>query len=83
MINRLLGWLFTLATLAIIAFAVLNRGNYRSMIFNFETQADNEAASTEVTATDSNISEQTTTLEEEAQPIEEESPADTLIMVAE
>lgn len=33
MINRILGTLFTLAALAIILFAILNRGNYRSMLF--------------------------------------------------
>ena len=33
MINRILGTLFTLAALAIILLAILNRGNYRSMLF--------------------------------------------------
>lgn len=31
--NRLLGTLFALATLAAIAFAILNYGNYTSMVF--------------------------------------------------
>lgn len=34
MINRVFGWLFTLATLAVIVFAILNRGNYSSMCFD-------------------------------------------------
>ena len=34
MINRLLGIVFTLVALAIIAFAALNFGNYNSMVFN-------------------------------------------------
>lgn len=32
MINRILGWLFTIFVLAVIVFAVLNRGNYTSML---------------------------------------------------
>lgn len=32
MINRILGWLFTIVVLAVIVFAVLNRGNYTSML---------------------------------------------------
>ena len=34
MINRLLGIVFTLVALVIIAFAALNFGNYNSMVFN-------------------------------------------------
>lgn len=34
MIKRVLGWLFTLVALAVVAFAVLNRGNYTSMCFD-------------------------------------------------
>ncbi len=33
MIKRIVGTLFVLATLAVIAFAALNFGNYRSMVF--------------------------------------------------
>lgn len=32
--KRLLGWLFAIIALAVIAFAVLNYGNYTSMCFN-------------------------------------------------
>lgn len=32
MIRRIVGWILALATLAIIVFAVMNRGNYRSML---------------------------------------------------
>lgn len=35
--NRLLGTLFALATLAAIAFAILNYGNYTSMVFTATT----------------------------------------------
>ena len=34
MIHRLIGILFTFAALAVMAFAILNMGNYRSMCFN-------------------------------------------------
>lgn len=44
MINRILGTLFTLAALAIILFAILNRGNYRSMLFG-----KSEEPATEIT----------------------------------
>lgn len=37
--NRLLGTLFALATLAAIAFAILNYGNYTSMVFTATTDA--------------------------------------------
>lgn len=32
MIRRIVGWILALATLAIIVFAVMNCGNYRSML---------------------------------------------------
>ena len=35
--NRVIGVLFTLLTFALIAFAILNWGNYRSMLFGKET----------------------------------------------
>ena len=34
MMNRFLGVLFALATIAIVVFAILNTGNYRSMVFD-------------------------------------------------
>ena len=50
MINRILGTLFTLAALAIILFAILNRGNYRSMLFGKSEEPATEI--TEVVATE-------------------------------
>lgn len=37
MMNRVLGVLFTLLTFVLIAFAILNWGNYHSMLFGKET----------------------------------------------
>jgi hypothetical protein len=45
MINRIFGWLFTLAALAVVVFAVLNRGNYTSMCFNKEAKVDTKSVS--------------------------------------
>lgn len=45
MINRIFGWLFTLAALAVVVFAVLNRGNYTSMCFNKEAEVDTKSVS--------------------------------------
>lgn len=45
MINRIFGWLFTLAALAVVVFAVLNRGNYTSMCFNKEAEVDTKLVS--------------------------------------
>ena len=42
MIKRILGWLFTLVALAVVAFAVLNRGNYTSMCFDKTESVVNE-----------------------------------------
>lgn len=42
MIKRVLGWLFTLVALAVVAFAVLNRGNYTSMCFDKTETVVNE-----------------------------------------
>lgn len=42
MIKRVLGWLFTLVTLVVVAFAVLNRGNYTSMCFDKTETVVNE-----------------------------------------
>ena len=45
MINRIFGWLFTLAALAVVVFAVLNRGNYTSMCFNKEAEVETKSVS--------------------------------------
>jgi hypothetical protein len=42
MIKRVLGWLFALVALAVVAFAVLNRGNYTSMCFDKTETVVNE-----------------------------------------
>ena len=44
MINRIFGWLFTLAALAVVVFAVLNRGNYSSMCSNKDCEAEEVVA---------------------------------------
>ena len=44
MINRIFGWLFTIAALAVVVFAVLNRGNYTSMCFNNAGEAEEVVA---------------------------------------
>ena len=44
MINRIFGWLFTLAALAVVVFAVLNRDNYSSMCFDKDCEAEEVAA---------------------------------------
>lgn len=42
MIKRILGWLFTLVVLAVVVFAILNRGNYISMCFDKAESVVNE-----------------------------------------
>ena len=44
MINRIFGWLFTLAALTSVVFAVLNRDNYSSMCFDKDCEAEEVAA---------------------------------------
>lgn len=55
MINRVFGWLFTLATLAVIVFAILNRGNYSSMCFD---EMDEMEEGVEVVAIEENENEE-------------------------
>lgn len=43
MIRRIFGWVLVLATLAIIVFAVINRGNYRSMFAPDATAAGEQS----------------------------------------
>ncbi|MBR2975735.1 MAG: hypothetical protein IKC57_02705 [Alistipes sp.] len=69
MINRILGTLFTLAALAIILFAILNRGNYRSMLFG-----KSEEPAVEITeGVTTEAAEAIDTAVEEAIPVEESS----------
>lgn len=44
MINRIFGWLFTLAALTSVVFAVLNRDNYSSMCFDKDCEAEEVVA---------------------------------------
>lgn len=47
MIKRLIGTLFTLATLAVVCFAIMNWGNYRSMLFRGADVATEQTATVE------------------------------------
>lgn len=74
MINRILGTLFTLAALAIILFAILNRGNYRSMLFGKSEEPATETMELVVesaTETATEATEAIDTAVEEAIPVEE------------
>ena len=44
MIKRVLGIIFTLLVIATIIFAALKWGTYRSMVFNFSTEQQEEVA---------------------------------------
>lgn len=59
MINRILGTLFTLAALAIILFAILNRGNYRSMLFGKSEEPATETMELAVESTTETATEAT------------------------
>ncbi|WP_300100121.1 hypothetical protein [uncultured Alistipes sp.] len=43
MIRRIFGWVLVLATLAVIVFAVINRGNYRSIFAPDATAAGEQS----------------------------------------
>lgn len=76
MINRILGTLFTLAALAIILFAILNRGNYRSMLFGKSEEPATETMELAVesaTETATEATEAIDTAVEEAIPVAESS----------
>ena len=72
MINRILGTLFTLAALAIILFAILNRGNYRSMLFGRVEEPATEAMELAVESA-TETTEAIDTAVEEVIPVEESS----------
>lgn len=78
MIQRFIGILFTLATLAVIAFAILNHGNYHSICFDesdassVETPAIEAEAEIEVESeADAEVIEEGTTI-----PFEVENETD-------
>lgn len=52
MIKRIIGVLFTLVTLAIVVFAVMNYGNYRSML-GMKSKGDAKQPAEQVEAADS------------------------------
>ena len=60
MIKRIIGTLFTLVTLAIVVFAIMNWGNYRSTIFDTKSS---DTATTDIAAEPDSI-----TVEVEPQP---------------
>jgi hypothetical protein len=43
MIKRIIGWLFTIATIAIVVLAILNIGNYKSMCVNCNKTVDQQS----------------------------------------
>ena len=60
--RRLFGWLFAIAAIAVIVFAVLNYGNYTSMCFDEHEQTtvvqkEPTAPSSEAEACDAQLSE--------------------------
>ena len=73
--NRIIGILFTITTLAIIVFAILNYGNYRSMCFNASGRAEMVEETVDlpcVEACDSLAVEPVVTPEEVVEVVEEQ-----------
>ena len=68
--NRVLGWIFTIAVIAIVVFAALNWGGYSSMFFN-GGEAEREAAET-VEATDTTYVDEAAVVENESEERQEE-----------
>jgi hypothetical protein len=90
MMNRFLGVLFALATIAIVVFAILNTGNYRSMVFDTNEEMPamiddviDEDIPDAMSTEDTTIVEPTTT-EEEVMPLVEdiitEEPVETTLL---
>lgn len=67
--NRVLGWIFTIAVIAIVVFAALNWGGYSSMCFN-GGEAEREAAET-VEATDTTYVDDAAIVENESEERQE------------
>lgn len=75
MINRLFGVLFALITIAVITFAALNAGNYRSLCFTDEpTSPAEELPIIEVTEEVLSLTEE----DEVREPLPQSGVADTL-----
>ena len=68
--NRVLGWIFTIAVIAIVVFAALNWGGYSSMCFN-GSETEREAAET-VEATDTTYVDEVVVVENESEERQEE-----------
>ncbi|MBQ8493064.1 MAG: hypothetical protein IJ464_02140 [Alistipes sp.] len=71
MINRLLGTLCALAIIAVMAFAVLNYGNYTSLCFNQKVETAAESTPTHPEPTTDAVIE--TTVEPLSEPVVEET----------
>lgn len=76
MINRILGTLFTLAIVALMVFAVLNWGNYRSMCFKPKATESEELPQRDSTIVDEELFIEADTMDvtqpAETQPAEPE-----------
>lgn len=67
--NRVLGWIFTIAVIAIVVFAALNWDGYSSMCFN-GGEAEREVAET-VEATDTTYVDDAAVVENESEERQE------------
>lgn len=73
MINRILGWVFTLAVLATVVFAALNWGGYTSMCFDGNAAAESSDTTEATTETTDVIVEGNENEEPAAEPLNTET----------
>ena len=73
MINRILGWIFTLAVLATVVFAALNWGGYTSMCFDGNAAAESSDTTEATTETTDVIVEGNENEELAAEPLNTET----------
>lgn len=73
MINRILGWIFTLAVLATVVFAALNWGGYTSMCFDGNAAAESSDTTEATTETTDVIVEGNENEEPAAEPLNTET----------
>lgn len=76
MINRILGWVFTLAVLATVVFAALNWGGYASMCFDGNAAAESSDMTEATTETTDVIVEGNENEEPAAEPLNIEDVED-------
>jgi hypothetical protein len=76
MINRILGWIFTLAVLAAVALAALNWGGYTSMCFDGNAAAESSDTTEATTETTDVIVEGNENEEPAAEPLNIEDVED-------